>query len=248
MESDSLYNDPELAQFYDIENAWTEDLTYCRNLARGRLTILDLGCGTGLLAASLAQEDHRLVVGVDPAKPMLDLAERRSGGERVRWIQDDARSLRLGQCFDLVLLTGHAFQVFLTPQDQSAVLRTIASHLAPEGCFIFDTRNPAAEAWKRWTPTVSKRLIEHSLLGQVLAWNDVSQDLASGVVTYGTYYKCGTHNRVYSARSKIAFPSRDQLSPMMHDANLVVETWLGDWQGGPWGPVAPEIIPLGKLR
>jgi hypothetical protein len=147
-----------------------------------------------------------------------------------------------------VLLTGHAFQVFLTPQDQLAVLRTIASHLAPEGRFIFDTRNPAAEAWKRWTPTLSKRLIEHSLLGQVLAWNDVSQASASGVVTYGTHYKCGTHSRVYSARSKIAFPSRDSLSLLMHDANLVVETWLGNWQGDPWGPTAPEIIPLGRLR
>src|ERR1700738_3910339 len=51
MELDSLYNDPDLAQFYDIENAWSEDLTYCRNLASGRPTILDLGCGTGLLAA-----------------------------------------------------------------------------------------------------------------------------------------------------------------------------------------------------
>jgi SAM-dependent methyltransferase len=84
--------------------------------------------------------DGRTVFGVDPAAAMLDIARRRPGGDKVAWVHADAQSVRLGRRFDLVLLTGHAFQVFLTGEDQKAVFSTIAAHLAPEGRFIFVAR------------------------------------------------------------------------------------------------------------
>src|SRR5262245_41523617 len=116
MGEDRLYDDPDLAQFYDLENGWAADLDHCRDLARGCSSVLDLGCGTGLFAAALAREQDAEVVGVDPAAAMLDVAPARPGGERVRWVQGDARSIRLERRFDLVVLTGHAFQVFLSRQ------------------------------------------------------------------------------------------------------------------------------------
>ena len=142
--ADDLYNDPGLAQFYDLENGWGLDFDYCLQLADEARAVLDLGCGTGQLAASLA--DGRTVVGVDPAAAMLDIARHRHGGRKVTWVEADARRVRLDRRFDLVLLTGHAYQVFLSDEDQQAVLSTIAEHLAPGGRFVFDTRNPAARA------------------------------------------------------------------------------------------------------
>lgn len=247
MASNRLYSDPELAQFYDLENGWGEDFDYCSVLANGCRAILDLGCGTGLLAASLARQSERLVVGIDQAAAMLDIARQRPGAERVCWLRDDAGSLRLGCRFDLVLLTGHAFQVFLTHDDQSAVLRTIASHLAPRGRFIFDSRNPVAAAWRKWTPNQSRRSLRHPRLGQVLAWNAVAQDAATGVVTYRSSYETAD-GRLLSCRSQIAFPSQGELSAMIEDAGLAVEAWLGDWSGAPWEATAPEIIPLGSAK
>lgn len=47
-------------------------------------TLVDLGCGTGLLAAAAATEAVR-VVGVDPSPAMLALARRRS--DRVEWVE-----------------------------------------------------------------------------------------------------------------------------------------------------------------
>lgn len=47
-------------------------------------TLVDLGCGTGLVAAAAAAE-ARSVVGVDPSPAMLELARRRS--EAVEWIE-----------------------------------------------------------------------------------------------------------------------------------------------------------------
>ncbi len=251
---DALYQDPGLAQFYDLANAWGPDFDTCRHLATDAGSVLDLGCGTGQLAAGLATSfvtslaGGRTVFGVDPAAAMLEIAGRRPGGDKVAWVHADARSVRLGRRFDLVLLTGHAFQVFLTGEDQKAVLSTISAHLAPEGRFIFDTRNPAAEAWRDWVPEQSEHWIEHPRFGAVKAWNDVAHDAATGIVSYETHYRVVESGRCFSASSKILFTARDMLAEMLDDAGLMVDDWLGGWTGEAWTPTSPEIIPLGRLR
>jgi predicted RNA methylase len=85
MISSDHYNDPDVAQFYDIENGWAEDFDFCSDLAEGRRAILDLGCGTGMLAAALARRADCLVVAVDP------------GDASVSWVLDDARTVRLNR-------------------------------------------------------------------------------------------------------------------------------------------------------
>jgi SAM-dependent methyltransferase len=244
--TDRLYSDPDLVQFYDIENARGVDFDYCVRFAGDARSVLDLGCGTGQLAAALA--DGRSVTGVDPASAMLDIARRRAGGDSVDWVETDARNVRLGRRFDLVLLTGHAFQVFLTPEDRKAVLGSIAAHLAPGGRFIFDTRNPAVQEWLEWTPERSHRMLDHPGLGTIKAWNDVRRDAATGVVTYSTHYDIPGRREVLSAESKIAFPAKDELAEVIDEAGLTAEKWLGSWQGEPCGPASPEIIPIGRLR
>ncbi|TIP92325.1 MAG: methyltransferase domain-containing protein, partial [Mesorhizobium sp.] len=67
--TDRLYGDPDLVQFYDIENECGVDFYYCVGFAKHAGSVLDLGCGTGQLAAALA--DRRSVTGVDPAPAML---------------------------------------------------------------------------------------------------------------------------------------------------------------------------------
>lgn len=243
---DRLYSDPDLVQFYDIENEGGADLAYCLHFARDKNSVLDLGCGTGQLAAALA--DGRSVTGVDPAAAMLKIARHRPNGQKIDWVEADARDVRLGQKFDLVLLTGHAFQVFLTSSDQQAVLRTIAHHLAPGGLFIFDSRNPEAKEWQSWNPRESERILEHPGLGAIKAWNDTVQDAVTGIVTYGTSYEVLASGRRLSAKSKIAFPTKDALDEMLDAAGLHVEEWLGDWSGRAYSRMSPEMIPVGRLR
>lgn len=244
---DRLYQDPDLAQFYDLDNGLGgADHEYCVRLAKDAASMLDLGCGTGQLAARLAGD--RSVFGVDPAHAMLDFARRQPGGESVTWVRSDARTVRLGRRFDLVLLTGHAFQVFLTEKDQRAVLSTIAEHLAPEGRFIFDTRNPANEKWRTWTRESSGRRFEHPSLGTIEAWNSAVHDAATAIVTYETHYRALASGRSFSASSNIHFMPRESLAAKLDDLGLVADTWLGDWDGGPYEPSSPEIIPIGRLR
>jgi SAM-dependent methyltransferase len=65
----------------DLEEALA--LLRCHGLDADAM-LVDLGCGTGLLAAAAASEAAR-VVGVDPSPAMLDYARRRS--ETVEWVE-----------------------------------------------------------------------------------------------------------------------------------------------------------------
>lgn len=241
----ALYDDPELAQFYDARGAARPDFDYCRTLAQDAASVLDLGCGTGELAASLVS--GRTVTGVDPAGAMLDIARARAGADKVAWVEADARTVRLDKCFDLVILTGHSFQVFLTEDDQAAVLTAIAAHLAPGGRFIFDTRNPACPARKTRSADETRRQLRHPRLGAVEAWNESTYDDETGVLSYENAYRVSDTGDVFSATAQIRYTPQPDLAGMITDAGLAVEDWLGDWTGTQFQPISPEIIPLGRL-
>jgi SAM-dependent methyltransferase len=207
--------------------------------------VLDLGCGTGELAAALAP--GRRVVGVDPAAAMLDVARSRPGGERVQWIEQDARTLRLDERFDLILLTGHAFQVFLTEQDQHALLAAIAVHLAPNGRFIFDSRNPALRTWENRDRHNSLRRLDHPQLGGVETWNEPRYDEDTQILTYVNGYTVLATGETFSASAQIRYTEQEAIARLIEAAGLSVERWLGDWDGSAYHPSAREIIPLGRL-
>jgi ubiquinone/menaquinone biosynthesis C-methylase UbiE len=246
MNQDTLYRDDELAEFYDMDNArLRDDFRFVRRLAKDARSVLDIGCGTGELAVDLA--DGHDIVAIDPARAMLDIARSRSGGEKVEWIEADARDMRLARAFDLIVMTGHAFQTLLTADDRLAALRTVAEHLKPGGRFVFDSRMPAAAEWREWTPTLSARTIEHPRHGKVRSWNDVRQDSVTGIVSYETHYEFVATRRHIWSTSQIAFPEKEDIAATIAEAGLTVRRWFGDWAGNPWSPDAPEIIPLGRL-
>ena len=240
-----LYDDPDLAQFYDAAHSTRDDFGFCLGLAKGAASVLDLGCGTGELAATLAM-DHA-VTGVDPAAAMLTVATERPGSERVTWVEADARSVRLDRRFDLILLTGHAYQVFLTDEDQRAALATIAAHLAPGGRFIFDSRNPAFPGRKERTRAETLRRFDHPRHGPTEAWNASVYDEDTGILTYENGYRVLAGGREYVAGAQIRYTPQDALAALIKEAGLAVDQWLGDWLGTPFAPDSREIIPLGRL-
>ena len=241
---DRLFEDPDFVRYYDAENGWGDDTRYCLAMARDAESVLDLGCGTGLLAAALG--GPRQVWGVDPAGAMLEVARAREGGSAVTWVEADGRSVRLGRRFDLVVMTGHAFQCLLTDADQRALCETIAAHLAPEGRFIFDSRNPAQEEWREWVPELTRREYDLPPLGRVTSWNDVSIDPATQIVTYETCYRSNAGS-IQKATSRIRFATRNDIAARIEEAGLSVHRWMGDWHGTAWDEASPEIIPVGNL-
>lgn len=244
MAEDRLYRDAALARFYDLDNGWTGDRSFCLRLAERCPAVLDLGCGTGDLAIRIAADHGAEVTGADPARAMLDIARGKPGAERVRWIEADARTLDLNRRFDLIVMTGHAFQVLLTDDDRAKALASVARHLAPAGRFVFDSRNPAVREWETWRPDSSRRAFDDPELGPVEAWDDVDWDEARQILTYETVYRARATGLAFRAEARIAFPSRDVLTRQIADAGFTVERWLGDWTGAPPETDSPDFIPI----
>ncbi len=145
IDHDSLeeFRDPET---YDIEvEHYNEDHPLIEQWARllgGPL--LDLACGTGRMALRMAAQGYQ-VTGVDIVPEMIARA-REKAAERavsVEWVVADARTFRLQKQFPFVFMLCNAWQFFLTREDQEAMLARVREHLLPEGCFLFETRNPS---------------------------------------------------------------------------------------------------------
>jgi len=146
------FSDPRLVTLYDWWDPFRTDIGFYLDLAAPRpgSVILDVGCGTGLLATQLAQRGHA-VTGVDPAPAMLGVARRRPGGDLVRWIEGDASCLEETGA-DLTLMTGHVAQIISDDGEWHATLAAIHRALRPGGRLAFESRNPRAQGWLRWTP------------------------------------------------------------------------------------------------
>ena len=73
--------------------------------------VLDVGCGTGALLSLSHDRGHQgRLVGLDPATGMLDQARKQQG---VEWLQGDINTVRFDSQFDLIVMSGHAFQVLV---------------------------------------------------------------------------------------------------------------------------------------
>ena len=107
------FYDPRLVAIYDSVNPIAEYEKFYLDLASklSASSVIDIGCGTGLLTCALAKRGHRLI-GVEPSKAMLEVARRRACNEQVEWIEGDALGLGERRA-DLAIMTGHVAQFFL---------------------------------------------------------------------------------------------------------------------------------------
>ncbi|HEQ1859532.1 TPA: methyltransferase domain-containing protein [Providencia alcalifaciens] len=237
---DALYEDPKLARFYDLDNSLQRaDYAAYLQLASSASHILDLGCGTGTLLTAIAQQyPHTTLVGVDPAQAMLDIAQQKTN--RVRWVNSTAEALCLDMKFDLIILSGHAFQVFLTQEQRIAALQTMQQHLTADGMIVFDSRNPTVEEWREWTPEESRESLSTQEFGEIILWNDVAEQ--NGIVRYQTFYQQGENGPIYRAESDIAFPTLSDITQAVEFCGLRVRYLYGDWQLNAFQENSPEMV------
>ena len=247
MTASDHYNQAELAVLYDDDNGWDASADFYRDLGAriGAKSLLDLGCGTGTVTRGIAAALGCSAVGVDPAAPMLEVARKNMEGAAAEWVHGDARAVRLDRKFDLIIMTGHAFQAFLTDADQEALFRTVAAHLAPNGRFGFDSRNPAAQEWLEWTPALSSRVVDTKAYGAVEIWDEAEMN-ADGILDVVEHYRILSSDKRLRSDFRLLFSPQDTLAERMTASGLAVEACHGDWDGRTFTEDAREIIMIGK--
>jgi len=236
----TAYTDPRLAACYDALNPPDAGHAFYLALAGDESkAVLDMGCGTGRLAVALAERGHR-VTGADPATGMLQVARNRRGGERVTWVESSATDLSLTTRLDLIIMTGHAFQVLLSDAEIQTALTTLRRHLAPGGTLAFETRNPLVEEWRKWIPSLTRETVQVPGIGAVEIHNDIAA--ANGnFVTYETHFRFAPDDIVV-APDTLRFMSQRDLAAFLAEASITALAWYGNWDRSPLSDDGPEFI------
>ncbi len=182
--------------------------------------VLDVGCGTGTFACSLALRGLE-VVGVDPADASLDVARCKVGADVVRWIRGDATTLPPLHV-DLATMTGNVAQVFLTDDDWQMSLSGIRAALRPGGRLVFETRDPARKAWLGWHPDQTRRTTEIPWVGQVETWCEVTE-VRDSLVSFRWSYRFESDGLVLTSDSTLRFRQRDEVERTLHAVGFHVE-------------------------
>lgn len=241
---DRSFADSSLASLYDQLNPWGEGDDFCLELVMSAGAVLDVGCGTGRLLRTARRDGHPgRLTGLDPAAAMLVRARRREPG--VEWVLGDLRTAPWRGAFDLVVMTGHAFQVLVGDEELRLALRTVRTALAPGGRFVFETRNPAARAWETWTPDRERRLTGPD--GEVVrVRQEVQLPVPGDRVTFTETFEGACWPRPQISRSTLRFLDPAALSGFLAGAGLTVAERYGDWDRSPLTAASPEIITVAR--
>lgn len=220
--ADEIFEHPRLAAIYDALDPDRSDLDVYVNIVQELdvRRVLDLGCGTGTFALLLAERGLD-VIGVDPAAGSLDAAQVKPGTDRVRWICGDATSLPAMQV-DLATMTGNVAQAIVDPPDWKATLRGLYAALRPGGHLVFESRDPAHRAWKKWDRSTSYGTTEIRGVGKVESWVEVT-DVDGPLVSFRGTYVFASDGQVLTSDSTLRFRERDEI-----DADLVAHGYCID--------------------
>lgn len=208
------------------------------------MSVLDVGCGTGALLHRARDAGHvGRLCGLDPDAASLDIARRRSD---IEWTIGVAASITWDNEFDVATMTGHAFQVLLTDEDVRTSLGAIHRALVDGGRFAFETRNPVARAWERWTPAHAKDFVD-ARGRPVRVSHEVVSVLGDLVMLTETTSEPGGR-QLRADRASLRFLDVDTLASFLADAGFAIDAQYGDWDRRPLAPDSPEIITVARAR
>ena len=220
--ADAIFEERRLAEIYDPLDPDRRDLDAYVAMAGefGAMSVLDIGCGTGTLACLLAGRGAE-VIAVDPAAASLDVARRKPGADRVRWLHGEAANLPPLRV-DLAIMTGNVAQVFVTDQEWAATLRAVHRALRPGGRLVFESRDPERKAWQGWNKEHSYRRVVIPGTGPVQTWTELTE-VDGNLVSFRTTFVFDSDGATVISDSTLRFRDSDELAASLAAASLVLD-------------------------
>lgn len=135
------------ARYYDLAEGDRQPyLAFYASLLRpSDCSVLEIGCGTGIIADALARRiaaagKQARVVGLDASAPMLELARERYPD--LDWVHGDMRELPVEGRFDLLFCCFNSFQFMLGDADLARAFQAAREHVEADGQLAFDLYQP----------------------------------------------------------------------------------------------------------
>ena len=206
---------------------------------RGVTDVLDVCCGTGLLAAELTERGYR-VTGLDGSEAMLARARGRLGPD-VPLIRATLPDVQVETTFDAVTSTVDGF-TYLAPPDLHATIMALAGVLRPSGWLVFDVHTDAMMTLTSSRPVVSgeqdgNRFAIHTVVDPGARRCDTRIDFTPvGVGSPFTEHHRQYFHRPADIRSALAdggfdvVAVRDELSDRPADGSTLSATWVARLQ------------------
>ena len=249
---DLHYVEPRLVQLYDTDNPLGIDSNFYMQLADelDAKTIIDLGCGTGLLTRQLAK-DGRRVIGVDPSTAMLNYGKQQPGADKVEWVHGDSSALGqwfvdLGSTADLGIMTSNVAQVFLDDAEWQTTLSHFAKVLKSGGTLAFESRNPLAKGWERWNKADTHE-IQQSPFGPLECWLDVIEIGENHrTIKFEATNIFQDSGETLIVDSTLRFRSAGEITLSLQQTGFSVDRIYGDWKKKPFTPADPIMVFVAK--
>lgn len=210
---------------YDLDSGWSKDRDFYLALAnKPHMTILDVGCGTGLLCNEYAARNHT-VTGVDPSSSMLNSGREKTCGKKIEWVEASAQEFELNKLFDLIIMTGHAFQVLLTDHDVTAAFENMRDHLKQDGLIVFESRNPAIEWANNWNYDMQIALPDGGTVEESRRFISLNDNRMSFELRYQF------PDELLTSHSMLRFWTLLEIQSHLSALGLFAEQIFGDWDG-----------------
>ena len=121
----------------------------------------------------------------------------------------------------LATMTGNAAQAIVDDLDWAATLAGIHDALRPDGHLVFETRDPAREAWREWTRATTHEIAEVDGVGRVEHWGDLV-DVSLPLVTFRWTFVF-EDGEILTSDSTLRFRERDEVASTLAANGYVVE-------------------------
>ena len=207
--------------------------------------VLDLACGTGRTGLRLAARGYALT-GVDLMPEMVALGRDKAAarGLSMEWVVADARTMQLATRFGFVYMVGNAFQMFWTRADQEALLARVREHLRPDGCVLFETRNPSP---RNLDATLQPpRPVTTPDGGQlVVRYEPRVYDPIGQIQHWTSHYEWRLPDGRRAERTKriaLRYVYPQELEALIHYNGFQIRASYGSWQGKPLTAESDEMI------